>query len=168
MNRNVKAVEPQLGLLLLVPAAVLLAKRGKASPGDVAVLAWVRRGRRPGVGTVITGASGVGEGTADGYGAFRLPPKIESMLDNWHTRAHQAADRRTPDDLIEHGPEAARGLRHGAGGFPSGAPEPTPGDGLRDGASSTLTGKVPTCLCCRPDCSRPLPIPPGGPSSMMS
>ncbi len=25
-------------------------------------------------------------------GAFRLPPKIEWMLDSWHTRAHKKAD----------------------------------------------------------------------------
>jgi hypothetical protein len=48
-------------------------------------------------------ASGFGPGHGHGYGprlfggdmeagAFRLPPRIESMLDAWHTRAHKKTD----------------------------------------------------------------------------
>ena len=35
------------------------------------------------------GRFGAGEGTTEDRGTFRLPPKIEWMLDSWHTRAHQ-------------------------------------------------------------------------------
>lgn len=65
------------GLLLLVPAAVLLAKRAKH--------------RR------ATWQSGLS--AADGQDAFRLPPKIEAMLDSWHTRAHQAAESTRPPTI---------------------------------------------------------------------
>ena len=32
------------------------------------------------------------EADPDQRAAFRLPPKIEWMLDSWHTRAHQALE----------------------------------------------------------------------------
>ena len=62
------------GLLLLIPAAMLLAKRAKHRRAM-----WQS-----------------GWSSADGHDEFRLPPKIESMLDNWHTRAHQAAESTEP------------------------------------------------------------------------
>ena len=65
------------GLLLLVPAAVLLAKGAKHRR------AMWRSGWSP----------------ADGQDAFRMPPKIEMMLDNWHTRAHQAAESTEPPTI---------------------------------------------------------------------
>ena len=34
-------------------------------------------------------------------GSFRLPPKIEWMLDTWHTRAHQKADAADATDATQ-------------------------------------------------------------------
>jgi hypothetical protein len=36
---------------------------------------------------------------ADGNEAYRLPPKIEAMLDTWHTRAHLTADSTEPPTI---------------------------------------------------------------------
>jgi hypothetical protein len=82
------------GILLLIPAAVLLAKRAKHRRA-MWRSAWGSSGAA-GRGHGHHGRFGVAEGAADGYGAFRLPPKIESMLDNWHTRAHNAAESAEP------------------------------------------------------------------------
>jgi len=74
------------GWLLLIPAAVIIAKGAKhrramlesgwspAGPG------W-GHGHGPG----FRGAAG----TPDDRASFRLPPKIEWMLETWHTRAHE-------------------------------------------------------------------------------
>jgi hypothetical protein len=62
------------GLLLLIPAAVLIAKKAKHRRA-MWQSAW---------------------GAADGHDEFRLPPRIESMLDTWHTRAHRAAESTEP------------------------------------------------------------------------
>jgi hypothetical protein len=85
---------PNLALLLLIPAAVIVAK-GAARHRDAM---WES-------GWASEGPSGFsrGHGHGHGYGprgfggdmeagAFRLPPRIESMLDAWHTRAHKKAD----------------------------------------------------------------------------
>ena len=37
------------------------------------------------------GRFAMGRGPGDQPAAFRLPPKIEWMLDTWHTRAHETA-----------------------------------------------------------------------------
>jgi hypothetical protein len=73
-------------LLLLIPAALIIAKGARRR----------RAMREAGWAPTWTGhgphhhpAFSRGEGPADGRGAFRLPPKIEGMLDTWHTRAHQ-------------------------------------------------------------------------------
>ena len=65
------------GLLLLIPAVVLVAKRAKHRRA-MWQSAW---------------------NATDGAEAFRLPPKIEAMLDSWHTRAHQAADSTEPPTI---------------------------------------------------------------------
>jgi hypothetical protein len=64
---------PGLGLLLLIPAAVIIAKGASR--------------RR----AMWQSGFGPGEGRPD-PSTFRLPPKIEWMLDTWHTRVHQQAD----------------------------------------------------------------------------
>jgi hypothetical protein len=63
--------------LLLIPAAVLFVKGAKHRR------AMWQSGWSP----------------ADGNEAYRLPPKIEAMLDSWHTRAHQAADSTEPPTI---------------------------------------------------------------------
>jgi hypothetical protein len=40
-------------------------------------------------------------------GSFRLPPRIEWMLDTWHTRAHQTADRADATGTTEAETESA-------------------------------------------------------------
>lgn len=75
------------GLLLLIPAAVIIAKGAS------------RRRAMWKSGTDPAGFAGHGHGhpyrfggrggRVDENGTFRLPPKIEAMLESWHTRAHQ-------------------------------------------------------------------------------
>ena len=100
------------GLLLLVPAVVIVAK------------AAMHRRAMWESGWGPTGAAGRGYGhhrrfsgaegpDADSSG-FRLPPKIERTLDAWHTRAHQAqgrtsaaGDARDFDDATDPGDAAS-------------------------------------------------------------
>jgi hypothetical protein len=74
------------GWLLLIPAAVIIAK-GARHRRAMRESGWGARwaGRGPHHHPVFGG----GEGPTEVRGAFRLPPKIESMLDTWHTQAHQ-------------------------------------------------------------------------------
>jgi hypothetical protein len=95
MNEKRDSRSHNWGLLLLVPAAVLLAKRAKHRRA-MWQSAWGASGAAAGRGYGHHGLFGVAEQAADGHDAFRLPPKIESMLDNWHTRAHQAAQSTEP------------------------------------------------------------------------
>jgi hypothetical protein len=94
MNEKRSGRSPNWRLLLLVQAAVLLAKRAKRNRA-MWQSTWGASGAA-GHGYGHHGRFGAGEGAADGHGAFRLPPKIESMLDTWHTRAHQAAESMEP------------------------------------------------------------------------
>jgi hypothetical protein len=78
---------PNRGLLLLIPAALILAKAAKH--------------RRQAMWESTEGAAGpsgdpyghharFGRGEWTGRpGAFRLPPRIESALGAWHARVHQ-------------------------------------------------------------------------------
>jgi hypothetical protein len=82
---------PSIGLLLLIPAAAIVARAAMRhhemmwnEPGEPGAAGPHRRyGRRR-----FTGP----ESDAAGQAGFRLPPRIEWMLDTWHTRAHQAAE----------------------------------------------------------------------------
>jgi hypothetical protein len=72
--------------LLLIPVALVIAKgisnhraRWDATAGGPGRHRHSRRG------------FGRREWMADD-GGFRLPPKIEAMLDAWHTRAHEQSD----------------------------------------------------------------------------
>ena len=84
---------PNLGLLLAIPAVVIIAKAamhrrammesGWSGPG----------GRGYGYGHHrFAGADG-----EMGPRAFRLPPRIEAALDAWHTRAHEASEPTKPE-----------------------------------------------------------------------
>ena len=83
---------PNLGLLLAIPAVVIIAKAamhrrammesGWSGPG----------GRGYGYGHHrLAGTDG-----ETGPRAFRLPPRIEAALGAWHTRAHEATDAAKP------------------------------------------------------------------------
>lgn len=94
MHRKHDGGGPNLGLLLLIPAAVIIAKgahrRGAMDaafgPGPMGAA------RRHGHHSPLW--AGGAEG--DGAGAFPLPPRIERILDAWHTRAHQAPEPAEP------------------------------------------------------------------------
>ncbi|HZC33209.1 MAG TPA: hypothetical protein VE640_07985 [Candidatus Bathyarchaeia archaeon] len=79
MNEKSRAGRPNWKFLLLVPAVMFIAKGAK------------RRRAMWGSGWAGPDARH-GHGAAEGQDSFRLPPKIEWMLDTWHTRAHQAAE----------------------------------------------------------------------------
>ena len=86
MNENRRNRGPGWGLLLLIPAPLLIARgasrrRAMWASGEGAGPAGARYGRHHRFG---------GEG--DLRTEFRLPPRIESALEAWHTRAHAPAD----------------------------------------------------------------------------
>jgi hypothetical protein len=88
MNEMRRGGGPNRGLLLLIPAALILAKAAKhrrqamwESTKEEAGAAGGPHGHHARFGR--RGWSATGDG-------FRLPPRIESALDAWHTRAHQA------------------------------------------------------------------------------
>jgi hypothetical protein len=88
MNEN-RSAGPNVGLLLLIPAAALVARAAMrrhrllwgeyGEPG--AASAHRRHGRHRFAGPESEAAAREG---------FQLPPRIEWMLETWHTRAHQA------------------------------------------------------------------------------
>ena len=94
MNDRSASRGPNLGLLLLIPAAVIIAK-GSHHHRAMMESRW-------GAGS---GAAGRGFGhhspfwaigpEGDGPGAFPLPPRIERMLAAWHTRAHETIEPAT-------------------------------------------------------------------------
>jgi hypothetical protein len=90
MTEQTTSRGPNWMLLLLIPAAVIVAK-GVAHRRAMWESGWTPEGdARPGYG------HGPGRGRRFGgdmeAGSFRLPPKIEWMLDTWHTRAHAKTD----------------------------------------------------------------------------
>jgi len=97
LNDNQGNRRPPLGLILLIPAAVIIAKGAKR--------------RRAMWASGEAGPAGHGYGhhhrfdggrvDADRSAAFRLPPRLESMLDGWHTRTHQAADSSEASTSVE-------------------------------------------------------------------
>lgn len=94
MNERNASRGPNWALLLLVPAAVIVAK-GVHHRRAMWESGWMTSGAAPGHGHGHHGRFG-GDGEAS-VGSFRLPPKIEWMLDTWHTRAHQKADSTEPE-----------------------------------------------------------------------
>jgi hypothetical protein len=92
MNETQTRGGPNLGLLLAIPAAVIVAKAAMH--------------RRAMMGSGWTGPGGPGRGYGrHGFGpddemgprTFRLPPRIEAALEAWHTRTHEAADATEPE-----------------------------------------------------------------------
>jgi hypothetical protein len=93
MNQQTTGRSPNWTLLLLIPAAVIVAKSAARHSAM-----WES-------GWTPDDAEGRGHAHGDGHGhhrrfggeveagSFRLPPKIEWMLDTWHTRAHQTAEK---------------------------------------------------------------------------
>lgn len=90
MNDNRGTKGPNWGLLLLIPAAVIVAK-GAMRRRAMWDAAWATDPGSAGhpFGHGQHGRFAAGHGPGDQPAAFRLPPKIEWMLDTWHTRAHE-------------------------------------------------------------------------------
>ena len=88
MNETRGGRGPNRGLLLLIPAALILAKAAKHRRQAMWESAERRSRQQPAADMVITGGS-AHRGWSDGGDGFRLPPRIESALDAWHDRAHQ-------------------------------------------------------------------------------
>jgi hypothetical protein len=88
---------PGLGLLLLIPVAVIIAKGAHRhgameaefgpGPGGAGHPGPIGAARRHGHHSPLWGGA---EG--DGAETFPLPPRIERILEAWHTRAHQAPE----------------------------------------------------------------------------
>jgi hypothetical protein len=84
MNETRTRGGPNLGLLLLIPVVVIIAKA--ASRRAMMEGGWGPTGGRPYGHHRFDGADGE---TAPR--TFRLPPRIEAALDAWHARAHEAS-----------------------------------------------------------------------------
>ena len=94
MNDKRASRGPNLGLLLLIPAAVIIAKESHHRRAMMEPRCGAGSGAEGrGFGHHSPFWAGVPEG--DGPGAFPLPPRIERMLAAWHTRAHEAAEPAT-------------------------------------------------------------------------
>lgn len=94
MNENRVRGGPSWRFLLIIPAVLILAKGAmrRRAMWDSAPGASGSGGQ----GYRHHGHFGAGDGDPDQRAAFRLPPRIESMLETWHTRAHQTADTTEP------------------------------------------------------------------------
>jgi hypothetical protein len=91
MNEKRSSRNPNWGLLLLIPAAVIIAKGASRRRS-----AWDPEGGHawgaPGRGYGHHARFGGGDVEAEGPGAFQLPPRIERILDTWHARAHRSTE----------------------------------------------------------------------------
>ena len=89
MTENHERRGPNPALLLLIPAALIIAKGARRRRAM-----WASGGYGP------HHRHGFGPAgfDAEGRSGFRLPPRIESALDAWHTRVHEAAEARTATD----------------------------------------------------------------------
>lgn len=89
MNETRDRRGPNPALLLLIPAALIIAKGARRRRAKWAS-GWSESGPG-GRGFGHRHGFAGGEGPGDQRAAFRLPPKLEWMLDTWHTRAHEGA-----------------------------------------------------------------------------
>ena len=95
MNETQTRGGPNRGLLLAIPAVVIIAK--------------VAMHRRAMMESGWSGPGGRGYGHHRFSGAhgelgprtLRLPPRIEAALDAWHARAHEAADATEATDATK-------------------------------------------------------------------
>jgi hypothetical protein len=75
---------PGPALLLLIPAALIIAKGAKRRRAMVAA-------QGAGPGRHGLGHHRFDRGDVDPQGGFHVPPWIEQALDTWHARAHASA-----------------------------------------------------------------------------
>lgn len=87
MNDNRTSGGPNLGLLLLIPAAAIVARAAMRHHRAMWEEADGPEGAMTTHGHGHHHAAGSGC-THDGSRARRLPPRIERTLDDWHAKAH--------------------------------------------------------------------------------
>jgi hypothetical protein len=88
---------PNRGLLLLIPAALILAKAAKHHRHAM----WESAEGEAGAagGPDDRHARFAHRGWSAGRDGFRFPPRIESALDAWHARAHQETASTEPPTI---------------------------------------------------------------------
>ena len=91
MNEKCGGGGPNLGLLLLIPAAMILAK-GMKHRRAMWASEWGHGPGDPGREHGRHVRFGGGAPETEGRAAFQLPPRIERVLDAWHAGAHRAAE----------------------------------------------------------------------------
>jgi hypothetical protein len=99
MNEQRERKGPNPALLLLIPAAVIIAK-GASRRRAMRESAW---GGPGGFGSRHGqyghhGAFGPGDGPGERRSG--MPPWIEQMLDAWHTKAHEQGDTPEPTTTV--------------------------------------------------------------------
>lgn len=92
MNANTERRGPNPALLLLIPAALIIAKGAKRRRAM-----WAAEGGHGPMGRSFGHHHGFDRGGFDAQGGFRLPPWIKEALDDWHTSAHASAQGSQPD-----------------------------------------------------------------------
>ena len=90
MNANAERRGPNPALLLLIPAALFIAKGAKRRRAM-----WAAEGGYGPMGHAY-GHHRSGFDPGDPRSGFRLPPRIEQALDAWHTKAHASAGATVP------------------------------------------------------------------------
>jgi hypothetical protein len=88
---------PNRVLLLLIPAALILAKAAKHR--RQAMWESAEGGTATAGGPYGHHARFAHRGWSAGRDGFRLPPRIESALDAWHARAHQETASAEPPTI---------------------------------------------------------------------
>jgi hypothetical protein len=94
MNEHRQRKGPHLGLLLLIPAAVIIAKGASRRRAR-----WESQwGGAGGFGPRHGhhGYFGAGHSRSDDAAAAGMPPKIERMLEAWHAEAHEQGQAAEP------------------------------------------------------------------------
>jgi hypothetical protein len=89
MNEQATRKSPNLKPLLLIPLAVVIAKGASRRRARWEAAGYGSGDRRHGYGRHGFG----GRFAMDEDGELHLPPKIESMLETWHTHAHEKVDQ---------------------------------------------------------------------------
>jgi len=84
VNANAERRGPNPALLLLIPAALIIAKGAKRRRAM-----WADGGYGP-MGHAYGHHHRFGMDPGDPRSGFRLPPRIEQALDAWHSKAHAA------------------------------------------------------------------------------
>lgn len=100
MNDNRERRGPSRALLLLIPAALIIAKGARRRRAMWASLDGPPGPAGPGYGGHHRFGGG-GEGAGGPRPGFRLPPRIEWTLDAWHTRAHEKIEPAEPTTNAE-------------------------------------------------------------------